>query len=58
MCRLCCGTHVVHEVNSFSIHATTCPVCGPDPDEVWRARLENISTEIKKKKEEGQYVSS
>lgn len=44
MCNLCNGTHVIHEVDSFSIIVSCCPTCGPEPDEIWRARLENVLT--------------
>lgn len=31
MCNLCNGTHVIHEVGSFSIVYHNCPNCGPAP---------------------------
>ncbi|KON86587.1 hypothetical protein AF332_06990 [Sporosarcina globispora] len=31
MCKLCNGTHVIHDVSSFSIVFNTCPNCGPAP---------------------------
>jgi hydrogenase maturation factor HypF (carbamoyltransferase family) len=42
MCELCNGTHVVHEIDSFSIRTSCCPVCGPVSDVVWLAELEAI----------------
>lgn len=44
MCNLCNGTHVVHEIDSFSIRVGCCPVCGPEPVEAWKARLNKIAT--------------
>ena len=52
MCQLCNGTHVVYEVDSFSIRTSCCPQCGPESDEVWKARIESIIADFKSKKEE------
>ncbi|AIE59088.1 hypothetical protein [Bacillus methanolicus] len=46
MCNLCGGTHVVHEINSFSIGFTTCPECGPEPKEQFRARMDELQRRI------------
>jgi hypothetical protein len=51
MCSLCNGTRVVHEVSTYSIRTSCCPVCGPEPDDVWIARMENLLADIKTKKE-------
>jgi hypothetical protein len=52
MCQLCNGTHVVYEVDSLSIRTSCCPQCGPESDEVWKSRIENIIADFRKKKEE------
>lgn len=51
MCNLCNGTHVVHEIQSFGYRTSCCPVCGPVPDEIWQAGIENILADIRNKKE-------
>ncbi|MBT2722284.1 hypothetical protein [Bacillus sp. ISL-46] len=55
MCNLCNGTHVVHEIDSYSIRTCCCPACGPEPDESWYGRLKAFkerSAEMRKKAEE------
>lgn len=52
MCDKCQGTHVVHEVGSFGIMVSCCPVCGPISDEEYQARLEKERERLRKAKEE------
>jgi hypothetical protein len=42
MCQLCNGTHVVHELGSFSVGFAPCPECGPMPEEKFKARMDAI----------------
>jgi hypothetical protein len=42
MCKLCNGTHVVHEVESYSYRFKCCPDCGPEPIEIRNVRLDRI----------------
>jgi len=42
MCEICNGTHVIHEIDSFSIRTSCCPICGPIPDDVWRAEMKAL----------------
>ena len=51
MCQLCKGTHVIHEVSSYSIRTSCCPECGAESDEIWRSRLEALISDIRSKKE-------
>jgi hydrogenase maturation factor HypF (carbamoyltransferase family) len=51
MCDICKGTHVVHAVGSYSIQFSCCPVCGPEPDDVWRGNIQTFLQEIERKKE-------
>jgi 5,10-methylenetetrahydrofolate reductase len=46
MCDLCYGTHVVHEIDSFSIGFATCPECGPEPEEQFQARMDELQKRI------------
>jgi hypothetical protein len=55
MCQLCNGTHVVHEIDSFSIRTSCCPNCGPESDESWYGRLNAFkekATEMRRKAED------
>ncbi|BDG48802.1 hypothetical protein PspKH34_33630 [Parageobacillus sp. KH3-4] len=41
MCKLCNGTHVVHEINSFSVGFAPCPECGPMPEEKFQVWIDD-----------------
>lgn len=51
MCEFCNGTHVVHSQGSFYTEISTCPVCGPVPDEVLNAKMKAIEEKIRAAKE-------
>lgn len=42
MCELCGGTHVIHEIGSFYVRTTYCPICGPEPEDIWNARINRL----------------
>jgi hypothetical protein len=42
MCKLCNGTHVIHEFTSFGYRTSCCPVCGPEPEEIQNSRLDKL----------------
>ncbi|WP_248892257.1 hypothetical protein [Bacillus methanolicus] len=46
MCDLCYGTHIVREINSFFDYVTTCPNCGPESKEQFRARMDELQRRI------------
>lgn len=46
MCNLCNGTHVVHELDSIYTGFYTCPVCGPEPEEAFQARMAELREKI------------
>lgn len=47
MCKLCNGTHVVHEVDGLSVGFSCCPTCGPEPKEIQQARMNEIRKKIR-----------
>lgn len=47
MCKLCQGTHVVHDIDGFSVGIRCCPNCGPEPKEKQQARIENLRKQIR-----------
>jgi len=56
MCKLCEGTHVIHEQGSFSVQYRACPNCGPIDEKVLqekyrqrRARLEAARVKLEGK---------
>ncbi|EIJ79158.1 hypothetical protein PB1_16414 [Bacillus methanolicus PB1] len=46
MCDLCYGTHVVYEIDSFFEYVYTCPNCGPEPEEKFRTRMDDLQRRI------------
>jgi hydrogenase maturation factor HypF (carbamoyltransferase family) len=46
MCELCNGTHVVHESNNFSVSFCTCPICGPEPEWIFRSRMADFRRKL------------
>lgn len=57
MCELCNGTHVVHEITSLGYRTSCCPVCGPESDEEWYARINAIRQQIEEIKMRGAVAS-
>ncbi len=50
-CALCNGTHIVHEIDSFSYRTSCCPECGPEADEKWLERIKSLAALVKEQKE-------
>lgn len=46
MCQVCNGTHVVVSEESYAALFQTCPVCGPEPEEMQVARLTELRMKL------------
>lgn len=46
MCEFCNGTHVYHAWDESKVLFQACPVCGPEPEEKFRKRMQEFREKL------------